>query len=292
MQKNLRRWGLFFLVPGTLLYIFIVIYPVMMMFKYSLMDWQGGDSSEFIGFKNYGKLWQDPVFLQSILHTFLLMIGALLIQIPLGFLIALALYRRPFGYRFFRSVYFIPIVLSTVIIGTLWTQIYDPQNGLLNMTLNGVGLHALTQPWLGNMRTALWSIIAVVGWQYVGLYMVIFLAALQAIPPSLFEAAAIDGAQGWKREISITIPLLLDTFKLSIILVVTGSVQFFNLIWLMTQGGPANATSVMASYMFLHAFNYNELGYASAAAGVMLFISLLLAVILQRIFRHEVIELG
>ncbi len=292
MRKSLLRWSLLFLVPGTLLYILVIIYPVVTMFKYSLTNWQGGDTSDFIGIKNYLKLWYDPVFLQSIAHTFLLMLGALIIQIPLGFLLAIILYRRPFGYRIFRSVYFIPLVLSTVIIGTLWLQIYEPQHGLLNTLLDGLGLHALTQPWLGNVHTSLASIIVVVGWQYVGLYMVIFLSALQTIPPTLFEAASIDGAKGWMREIYITVPLLLDTFKLSVILVVTGSVQYFNLIWLMTAGGPANSTSVMASYMFLHAFQSSEFGYASAAAGVMLILSLFLALVLQRVFKREVIELG
>ena len=292
MRRSMRRWSVAFLAPGIVLFCLIVIYPVLRMLQYGFTNWTGVGPLTWVGFANYINMWQDPIFVGSLIHTFLLMVGALVIQIPLGFLLAMTLSRRLAGYRFFRTVYFIPVVLSTVVIAQLWTQVYQPQFGIINALLRGVGLGSLARPWLGDAQTALWSVIAVVGWEYVGLYMVIFLSALQRIPVSLTEAAALDGAVGWSQTRHLTLPLLLDTFKLSIILVVTGSVQYFNLIYLMTEGGPANSTSVLASYMFLHAFQENQFGYASAVAGFMLVVSLVLAIGLQFVFRREPIELA
>lgn len=292
MRRSMRRWSTAFLLPAALLFLLIVIYPVIRMIGYSFTNWSGAGPKVWVGLGNYRYMWSDPIFVRSLVHTFWLMCGALVIQIPLGFALAMLLSRKLPGYRFFRTVYFIPVVLSTVVIAQLWTQIYQPQFGIVNVFFRAVGLGGLARPWLGNTHTALWSIVAVVGWEYVGLYMVIFLSALQRIPASLKEAASLDGAVGWQQTRYLTLPLLLDTFKLSTILVVTGSVQYFNLIWLMTEGGPANSTSVLASYMFLHAFQENQFGYASAVAGFMLAVSLILAVGLQIAFRREAIELA
>ncbi len=292
MTRTLRRWALAFLVPATLVYVLTVIYPAVRVIQYGFFNWQTGGPLKWAGLSNYTAMFHDPVFVGSVEHTAELLAGAMVIQIPLGFLFALLIFKRYPGHRLYRTVYFIPVVLSTVVIGELWTEVYATPYGLLNAVIRLLHLGNGAQSWLGDPKTALWSVIVVVGWQYVGLYVLIFLSAMQAIPRALFEAAALDGAVGWAQTRRLTIPVLLDTFKLAFILLVAGSVQYFNLVWVMTEGGPANASQVIASYMFIQAFTNNQLGYASAVATFMLLSSLVLAIALQRLFRRAPLELA
>lgn len=292
MTRNLRIWSLIFLVPGTLLYLYIIILPSLQVVNNSTYNWQAGQEAVFTGLDNYAALFADQIFVSAAVHTLALLVGSMLIQVPLGFLFALLIHQKLRGSSFFQTVFFIPMVLSSVVIAVLWTQIYQTRFGLLNTMLRAVGLDTLANSWLGDPTTALWAVIFVVGWQFVGLYMLIFLAALQRIPSSIYEAGALDGATGWSRLWSLTLPMTFDTFKLAIILVVTGSVQYFNLIWAMTMGGPANASSVLASYMYVTAFQESRLGYAAAVATVMLVVNLVVAVGLQRLFRRDPLELG
>ena len=292
MGKNVRWWAAGFMLPGLALYIYIVIMPAVTVVNDSFYNWSAGQTPVAIGLGNYREMIHDSVFISSVWHTVALLIGALIIQIPLGFFFAVLIYKKYRGSSFFQAVYFIPVILSTVVIGVLWTQVYQAQYGLLNTVLRAVGLGGLQHAWLGETGTTLYAVIVVVGWQYVGLYMLIFLAAMQAIPPSLFEAGELDGAVGWRQTTRITIPLMLDTVKLSVILVVTGAVQYFNLIWAMTKGGPANSSSVLASYMYTEAFTNNRLGYGAAIATVMLVVNLVLAIGLQRVFRRDPLEVG
>ncbi|MFI6600507.1 carbohydrate ABC transporter permease [Nonomuraea sp. NPDC050536] len=292
MTGSLRRWAVAFLLPGAALYLLVVIVPTFSVVNYGFFDWSAGEPARWVGLANYREMFADPQLISALWHTFALLVGAMAIQIPLGFLFAVLIHKRYPGGGFFQAVYFIPVVLSTVVIGVLWTQVYQPQYGLLNSVLDGMGLSGLTHAWLGETGTALASVIVVVGWQYVGLYMLIFLAALQSIPKSIYEAGELDGATGWRQTVWLTIPMLLDTVKMSVILVVTGAVQYFNLIWAMTKGGPAGSSSVLASYMYTKAFQDNRLGFAAAVATLMLVINLVLALGLQRLFRRRPLEFG
>lgn len=290
MTGTLRRWSLLFLLPGLALYLTVVIVPSISVVDYGFFDWSAGQRGRPAGLDNYVEMFTDPELWAALWHTFVLLVGAMAIQLPLGFLFAVLIHKRYPGSGFFQAVFFIPVVLSTVVIGVLWTQVYQAQYGLLNAALDALGLAGLTHAWLGETGTALMSVVVVVGWQYVGLYMLIFLSAMQAIPRSIYEAGELDGAVGWRQTLTLTVPMLLDTVKLSVILVVTGSVQYFNLIWAMTKGGPANSSSVLASYMYVKAFQDNRLGFAAAVATFMLLLNLLLAVGLQRLFRRDPLE--
>ena len=292
MIRTLRRWSIAFLIPGLALYLYIVILPSLQVMNSSLYNWQAGQTAVFTGLNNFTQLVADQTFIAAAWHTLALLLGAMIIQVPLGFLFAVLIHRRLPGAAFFQTVFFIPMVLSSVVIAVLWTQVYQTRFGLLNVFLRSIGLGDWTNSWLGDPKTALWAIIVVIGWQFVGLYMLLFLAALQRIPTSIYEAGSLDGAQGFSQLWHLTIPMTFDTFKLAIVLVVTGSVQYFNLIWAMTLGGPANASSVLASYMYIRAFQESRLGYAAAVATVMLLLNLLLAVGLQRLFRRDPLELG
>jgi raffinose/stachyose/melibiose transport system permease protein len=292
MAKSYRTWAMIFLVPGLALYAFIVLAPTVQAVNTGLYSWQAGQKALFVGLGNFGKMFADPVFQESILHTGQLMLGATAIQLPLGMIFALLIFSKPRWSSFFQTVFFLPMVLSTAVLAVLWNQVYAPQYGLLNSLLRSFGLGFLAKSWLGDPTTALWAIIAVVGWQYVALYMMIFLGAMQRISPSIFEAAALDGSVGWSRFWRVTFPLMSDTIRLALVLVVTGAVQYFNLIWAMTQGGPANASQVLASYMYQRGFPENQLGFACAVATFMLVLNLVLAAGLQRSGRRAPLEMG
>lgn len=292
MKTSLRKWAAIFLLPGLALYLYIVIVPSIQVINDGFYDWSAGQSPVWAGLANYREMFSDTVFTDSLVNTLILLVGALIIQIPLGFLFALLIYRKLPGSGFFQSVFFIPMVLSTVVIAVLWTQVYQPDFGLLNGLFKMLGLSNWMHAWLGDTNTALYSVVVVVGWQFVGLYMLIFLAAMQSIPVPVLDAGQLDGASGWRQTRHLLLPMLFDTVKLSMILVVTGAVQYFNLIWAMTKGGPANSSSVLASYMYTKAFTDNRLGYAAAVATFMLVINLLLAVGLQRLFRRDALELA
>lgn len=293
MTRTLRAWGLAFLVPGLALYLFIVIWPSIQVVNNSLFAWTPGLPADFVGLGNFVRIFSDPVFMKAIGHTFVLLAGALIIQIPIGLLIALILHRRgPRTRDILQTAFFIPMILSSAVIAVLFIQVYAPQFGLLNTILRAVGLESLAKPWLGDPSTALLAVVAVIGWQFVGLYMLIFMAALRRIPPAIYEAGELDGAVGFHRLRHITLPLIFDSVKLSVMLVITGAVQYFNLIWAMTKGGPANESNVLASYMFVKSFQDSQPGYGAAVAAVMLAINLVLAIALQAAFKRDPIELG
>lgn len=211
-----------------------------------------------------------------------MVIASVLGQIPIALIIALLLNRKLKGAKFFRTIGFLPVVLSTVVISLTWSLIYNTKNGLINELLRTVGLESLTQNWLGDTS---WSMIAVcitVIWQFVGLYLIIFLAALQNIPEEVLEAAKIDGASEWVTTWKITIPMIWDTIIVAVILCISGSLRTFDLIYVMTHGGPAHSTEVMALYMFNETFNKLQYGYGSAVSVVIFFFSLLLIFIVTK----------
>lgn len=270
------------LLPALLLYTIFAIVPILQSFYYSLMEWNGFSEMKFVGLSNFKMLFQDPLFWKSAKNNLFVVIASVLGQIPIALVIALLLNRKLKGAKFFRTIGFLPVVLSTVVISLTWSLIYNTKNGLINELLRTVGLESLTQNWLGDTS---WSMIAVcitVIWQFVGLYLIIFLAALQNIPEEVLEAAKIDGASEWVTTWKITIPMIWDTIIVAVILCISGSLRTFDLIYVMTHGGPAHSTEVMALYMFNETFNKLQYGYGSAVSVVIFFFSLLLIFIVTK----------
>ncbi|MGG3941848.1 sugar ABC transporter permease [Peribacillus psychrosaccharolyticus] len=270
------------LLPALLLYTIFAIVPILQSFYYSLMEWNGFSEMKFVGLSNFKTLFQDPLFWKSAKNNLFVVIASVLGQIPIALIIALLLNRKLKGAKFFRTIGFLPVVLSTVVISLTWSLIYNTKNGLINELLRTVGLESLTQNWLGDTS---WSMIAVcitVIWQFVGLYLIIFLAALQNIPEEVLEAAKIDGASEWVTTWKITIPMIWDTIIVAVILCISGSLRTFDLIYVMTHGGPAHSTEVMALYMFNETFNKLQYGYGSAVSVVIFFFSLLLIFIVTK----------
>ncbi|MFZ4451493.1 carbohydrate ABC transporter permease [Salibacterium aidingense] len=270
-----------FMAPALIIYGLYVVYAIGMTFYYSMFDWSGIDANfDFIGIQNYITLFQDLTFWQSLKNNTLLIAASLFTQIPLGLIMALLLFSPVKGMRLFRTVYFMPFLMSTVAIGILFIYIYDANFGLVNQLLGAVGLDSLQRGWLGNEDTAIWAVIVTICWQFAPFYMILFRAAIVGIPEELYEAADIDGATGWKRFSNITFPLLKPIIVTSAILSIIGALKYFDLIYIMTGGGPNNATDLMATYMYDQTFTNFNMGYGSTVSSMMFIIAFIVTVII------------
>ncbi|WP_458353366.1 carbohydrate ABC transporter permease [Peribacillus frigoritolerans] len=270
-----------FMAPALLFYGVYVVYSIAMTFYYSLFEWSGIDNNfNFIGIGNYVQLLGDVVFWQSLKNNALLVVTSLGSQLPIGLIMALLLFSPIKGMRFFRSIYFMPFLMSTVAIGILFSFIYDGSYGIVNQLLGAVGLESLQRPWLGNESTAIWAVIATICWQFAPFYMILFRAAIVGIPEELYEAADMDGANKWRRFLNITLPLLMPTIVTSAILSIIGSLKYFDLIYVMTGGGPNNSTELMATYMYKQTFTNFNMGYGSSVSFLMFVIAFLTTLVI------------
>jgi raffinose/stachyose/melibiose transport system permease protein len=281
--RRRRRLELaFFIVPALVFYLALVLYPILQAVHYSLFNWSGlGNLSDFIGIGNYRDAFNDPEFTGAIKHNFILVGLSLAVQFPIALGVALLL-NRPFrGRRAARIVFFAPYVLSEAITAVIWLLILQP-DGLVDRGFQSVGLGGAVQLWLADLNLVLFTMFVVITWKYVGFGIILLLAGLQGIPQELHEAAAIDGAKSWTMVRYITLPLLGPTIRIWGFLSIIGSLQLFDLVWIMTQGGPAEASNTMATYMFNNGFVRYEFGYGSAVAVILFIISFALALIYQR----------
>jgi len=277
-----------FLLPALVFFSIFLVYPVFRSVYYSLFSWKGfGPAVDFIGLNNFKRILTDRIFLKAVGNGLLIVVLSLTIQLPLSLALALMVGRNLRGRAFFRTIFFMPYVLSEVITGIMWLILFnpDPKRGFINAILNLIpGLKA--QPWLGDTRTVLLAIFVVLTWKYFGFHMLLYLAGLQNIPSEIEEAALIDGVNKRQMITYITIPLIGSTIRTSVYLSVLGSLQVFALIWIMTKGGPVNASEVMSTYMYRFSFVRFELGYGSAVAIVMLLISLVFSLAYLRLVRQ------
>lgn len=267
-----------FLLPAFAFLFVFVLWPILDSFRLSLYKWNGVDPDlTFLGVQNWVRLAKDSVFWRALRNNFTIVVLSILIQLPVGLALAVLLDSGGRKFRFFKVIYFLPLLLSTVAIGILFKYIYDPYFGIINATLDMIGLDALRQEWLSNPRIALFSVIAVICWQFIPFYMVFFLAALAGIPPELREAAYIDGATENRYFWRIVLPLLRGTVVAATTLSLIGSLKYFDLIWVMTEGGPVNATELMATYMYKKAFASFEMGYGATIASALFIVVLVTA---------------
>lgn len=290
MLRN-KKTILSFILPALIIYTIIVIVPIFSSVYYSFFRWNILDTIKFTGINNYISLFtKDNVFVISAKNTFLLMFWTIVIQTPLAIALAIAISGSIKGKRYFKTVYFLPNILSSVAIGLLWSFIYNPDFGIVNRLLTSVGLENLTRLWLADEKTVMGSVVVVVCWQFVGYHMIIYLAAIENIPSELKEAALIDGVNQGKMIRYITLPLIKPIIRIDTILMATGSLRFFDLIYVMTYGGPNHASEVIASYMYYKAFRTYQYGYGSAISVVLLLLCLIVTVILKKMFSSEEIQ--
>lgn len=277
------RWSmLLWVAPAVVLLLVFVYYPVLENIRLSLFRWSAFSKEIFVGFDNYETMWADPVFWSSLFNNVAYAIVSVIFQVFGGLVLAAILEELVRGRLkgLFRTVYFIPAVLSLTVVGLLFTFIYNPQIGLVNGFLDLVGLEQFQHSWLGESATAIWSIIAMSQWQSIGYVMVLFIVAMQRIPRELYEAAYIDGASRIQAFRRITVPLVREMTLLATIITISGAFLVMNEVWVMTAGGPNNSSHTLASWMYKSAFFNDQMGYAAALA-VVIFVITLAASIVQ-----------
>lgn len=270
-----------YVAPALLLVLVLVYIPIVLTGYYGLMKWDGIGEMEFIGLKNYKDLIQDQLFWDSVYHSFLLALFSALSLI--GYLmISIILAGNIKGADLLRKIYLIPMLLASVVIAQLWMKIYHPSNGILNHILMKLGV--VDPPsWLADPQFTLFAIIIPVIWQYAGFYILIYYAALKNIPEEIVEAAKIDGATPFQIATRIKLPLIKSVIIVTIVLAVVGSLKYFDLIYIMTGGGPNGASEVMASYMYNQAFKGFNFGYASAVGFFLLLICLVATYLIRKL---------
>ncbi|MBB6451316.1 raffinose/stachyose/melibiose transport system permease protein [Geomicrobium halophilum] len=283
IKKNKRkktRIILGFIIPALVIYMIFTIYPIIATLNYSLTDWSGvSGESDFVGIQNYINLLGDSTFWQALQNNLFLVLVSVFLQIPLGLLMALVLFTPIFGKQLLNIVFFLPYLMSTVAIGILWLFMYDPSSGPINQLTEFLGIGMFD--WLGDPNLALMSVLFVLIWQFSPLYMILFKAAMVGIPDELYEAANIDGANGFKQFVHVTFPSLIPTIVTSSVLAVVGSLKAFDIFYIMTGGGPGTATEILGTYMYDQAFINFNMGYASTIAAAMFIISLIAVIIIQ-----------
>lgn len=269
-----------YVVPSLLLLLGIVYIPIILTGYYGLNKWDGISPMTFIGLDNYQALIKDSAFWQSAYHSLLLAVFSGLSLI--GYLgIALVLSGKIKAANLLRKIYLIPMLLSSVAIAQLWIKIYHPSNGVLNVFLSSLGVSD-PPSWLADPKIVLFSLFVPIVWQYAGFYILIYYAGLKNIPESLMEAARIDGASSWQIATRIKLPLVTEIIKVTIVLSIVGSLKYFDLIYVMTDGGPNGASEVMASYMYHKAFRSFDFGYGSAIGFFLLLICLIATFLIRK----------
>lgn len=290
-ERTRRRWVsiALFLLPALVLYCLFVIAPIFQAIHYSGYKWNGlGSLDQFVGLRNFKTAFEDPVFTGALKHNGIIVLLSLCVQLPFALAIAWILNQRLRGRALLRLLFFMPFVLSEVVTAVVFTLMLQP-HGLVDQSLDKTGLDFLIKEWLADPGIALYSVFVAISWKYFGFHMVLYLAGLQQIPRELEEAAAIDGANPWQIFRYVTVPLLGPTIRISVFLSIIGAIQLFDLVWVMTGGGPVDSTNTMAIYMIDHGFKRFQFGYASAVAVIMLVVSLAFALAYQRfVLRRDI----
>lgn len=270
---------LLFTLPALVIYILFLIVPMIGALYFSVVNWNGikGAPLEFVGLENYLNIFADKDFLISLKNMFSMVFFSVLFHTPIALLLAVAINTKFKGHRFFKVIYFVPTIFPLTAIGLLWYFIFMP-NGSLNSLLELIGLADLAKGWLVDSSTAMAAIIFVNIWAGVGYYMVILLAGLTTIPEEVYEAAEMDGASPVKKFFYITVPMLKPIITLCILMDIIGSVKVFDLIFVMTEGGPNGLTNLPTTLMYSEAFKYNNYGVGSALGIIIFVIALVLTI--------------
>jgi raffinose/stachyose/melibiose transport system permease protein len=278
-----------FLLPALALYLLFVLFPIVQAAHYSLFKWNGLQPlTDFIGLKNYQVALSNHAFTSAVGNNVLIVVLSLAIQIPFSLSLAVLLNRRFPGRAIFRLIFFLPYVLSEAITGIVFSLMLRPE-GIVDATLSGAGLGGFVQDWLGDGAIVMLTLFVIISWKYFGFHMIILLAGLQGIPHELEEAALIDGAGRWQAFRYISLPLLGPTLRVSVFLSMIGALQLFDMIWVMTKGGPVGASNTMAIQMFKSGFTSQQMGYGSALAVILFVCALVVALAYQRfVLRRDV----
>ena len=278
-----RNIGWLYVLPGLAFYVLFTLAPLLHTVYYSLFDWDGLTPKTWVGLANYGEALRDSVLRDSFVHSAILIVYYAVFPVIIGLGLTAALTRSAIrGFRFFRTVLFLPQLIAGVVIAQAWTWIYASE-GPLNRFLELIGLGSLARPWLGDFTWALPSIGAIGSWVTFGLCMVLFIAGVQKIPTSLYDAARVDGAGPVREFFAVTLPGLRAEILVAFVLTTISALRSFDIVYNTTAGGPGGSTIVPSMYMYQNAFLYNRVGYAAAISTVLAIAIFLLAALVLRI---------
>lgn len=282
----------YFTFPAIILFVIFYCFPIVSSFVMSFTNWniKRIDSPKFVGMKNFVRLFQDDYFILALKNTFLFAVATTVGIVILGLLLALLLNSAVKGKAFFRTTFYLPAVLSLIVIGIMFKAVFKLDGGILNQILSAVGLSGLAHDWLGDSKTAMWAIVFVQIWKWSGFAMAIYLAGLQGIPKDYYEAATIDGANVWQRFRNITLPLLAPAFTVVITMNTIGGFKVFEQVYVMTNGGPGNATQVLNTYIYKE-FSKGTLGRSSAMSLILFAVIAVIAVIVNKALTKREVEL-
>jgi ABC-type sugar transport system permease subunit len=286
MSRVSRHWsryraGYLFVLPAFLLYAVFMIYPFVQSIYFTFIEWNGADPVKtWVGLDNYRELVRDDLFWKALRHNATWVVIGTVSPMVIGMLLAMLLWTRPKGFTLFRTVFFMPQVLSSVVIALVWSWVYNPIFGLLNKSLDAVGLESVSRGWLGDPDFALYAVLGAAIWAEIGFVFVVFLAGLQNVSRDLLEAATLDGANIWQRFRNVTIPQMANVINVVTALLLIGGFAVFDIVVAMTpDGGVNNSTEVIATYAYSQAFTLNRVGYASTLSLVMTVITLVASVL-------------
>lgn len=279
-----------FLLPAVVLLCVFVYVPVVENFRYSLYKWGSFNPRwEWVGLGNYAELFRDPIFYKSLVNNTIYALVSVFFQVCCALGLAALLEQARFGSVwkwFFRTALFLPSVLPITVVGFMWQLLYQPAVGLIDQLLHALGLGSFSHAWLGEEKTALLSVVMVSQWQWTGYIMVLFIVAIRAIPAELYESMKIDGANRLQQFWYVTVPGVRDTTLVMLVVTVLGAFKVFDIVWVMTVGGPNHASEVLGSYMYRSAFRDDVVGYASTIATVIFLITLILSIAQIRLQRR------
>ena len=292
--KSQRRFVFACLAPAVILVALFMFWPTVNVFRMSLYRMGGiTNRKEFIGLQNFKTLMEDKNFLEAMQNTILIIVMVMIFTIVFAILFAAILQRGKFkGKNFFRVIFYIPNILSIVVIGGIFGAIYDPSNGLLNTFLEAVDLDFLTHKWMGEPKIVIYSIIFALVWQAIGYYMVMYMSGMSAIPEDLYEAASLDGSSEINTFFTVTLPLIWTNIRTTLTFYIISTINLsFLFVQIMTDGGPNGKTEVFLNYMYKQAYGNGAYGYGMAIGVVVFIFSFVLAAIVNKITDREVYEM-
>lgn len=283
-----KKAFLAFLLPGLLFYILAVFYPIEESIRLSFMKWGGIGKKQFVGLQNYVIMFHDEVFYKAFFNNLIYLVIVVSMQLLIGLFFAILLTYMTKHVTLVKTLYYVPCIITTVAITQLFRSMYSTEPmGLLNQILQKVGLGGMVTSWLAKVSTVLPAVSIPEGWRFTGMYMVIFYAALVSLDPSVYEAAKIDGASEMQILFKIKMPLIKDIVLLTLTMCLTGALRGFDIPFLLTSGGPGNASELMSTYMYKKAFSSNQYGYGSTLAVFIIIESILVVYILRKIFTSK-----
>jgi len=281
---------LLFLIPGLLIYAYLVLYPIIQAFAMSTFRWDTLAKSRFVGFENYLSVINSSAFWKVLRNTLVFMVSTTVLQVIIGFALGYMVYLQLRSYRIFKTLYFIPTVLPSVAVGFIWNYIYSPGMGILKPFMEFIGQGSAYIPPLSSPSLALIAVIIAQTWNSCGIQVILFNSGFMHMPEEVIESATLDGAKGWRMIYHMVIPLSWDIIKMVIILQTVGALRAFDLVYVMTGGGPNRATELLPLHLFVNAFQNFNIGYGNVIAVFIFVLAMAITIVMRKIMQRDSLD--